>query len=291
MKRVAVLCFVILLSFSMFVNCDTVASASKIEICDYYIPFDVYQGEDDVSVYIKYSSENETINNALKFEDFEYLRYGDIVIDRRYYVTEKDGDYLRLTLNEEYLKSLPDGKYYYSAEYKNISIGLLLYIVTQQSTENNVIELTEWYFGSDIGFVINSMYSVGTALLSEISINGEVLEPEYYSSSFFGNHGLISISQSYISSLSAGTYYFDVEFLSVKGIRLKITIPDNYFTGDIDGNGEITASDARLALRISAKIDKFDSGVCYVSDVDRNGKITAADARKILRVSAKLESI
>ena len=56
-------------------------------------------------------------------------------------------------------------------------------------------------------------------------------------------------------------------------------------------NGEITASDARLALRISAKIDKFDSGVCYVSDVDRNGKITAADARKILRVSAKLESI
>ncbi len=289
MKKVAVLCFIVLLSFAIFVNCNTVASASKIVIFDYYIPFDVYQGEDVVSVYIKYSSENDRINNALKFENFEYLRYGDIVIDRSYYVTEKDGDYLRLTLSEEYLKSLPDGKYYYSAEYKSISIELILYVVTQQVVEKNVVESAEWYFGSDVSFVINSMHPVGTELLRGISMNGEVIDSEHYSSSFFGNHGLISISQSYIRSLPAGTYYFDVDFLSVKGIQLKLTIPDNYFTGDIDGNGEITASDARLVLRASAKLANLDADGCYVADMDRNGKITASDARLILRKAAQLD--
>ena len=59
--------------------------------------------------------------------------------------------------------------------------------------------------------------------------------------------------------------------------------------GDVDGNGKITAADARLALRISAKLEKATELQTTVADMDKNGKITAADARKILRISAKLE--
>ena len=60
-------------------------------------------------------------------------------------------------------------------------------------------------------------------------------------------------------------------------------------TGDADGNGEITAADARLALRISARLEVPLVGFESVCDVDGDDKITASDARKILRVSAKLD--
>lgn len=61
--------------------------------------------------------------------------------------------------------------------------------------------------------------------------------------------------------------------------------------GDVDGNGKITASDARLALRIAAKLDAADAAKILVADVDGNGKVTASDARKILRHAARLELI
>ena len=59
--------------------------------------------------------------------------------------------------------------------------------------------------------------------------------------------------------------------------------------GDIDGDGRITAYDARLVLRASAKLEKLTKDQALRADVDGDGKITAADARKILRVSAGLE--
>ena len=61
--------------------------------------------------------------------------------------------------------------------------------------------------------------------------------------------------------------------------------------GDVDGNGKITASDARAALRISAKLDKVSAETEKLADIDGNGKVTASDARKILRFSAKLDKV
>lgn len=61
--------------------------------------------------------------------------------------------------------------------------------------------------------------------------------------------------------------------------------------GDMNGDGKITASDARAVLRISAKLDKADAAKEKIADIDGNGKITASDARKILRYSAKLDKV
>ncbi|MDR1629687.1 MAG: leucine-rich repeat protein [Oscillospiraceae bacterium] len=61
--------------------------------------------------------------------------------------------------------------------------------------------------------------------------------------------------------------------------------------GDYDGDGVITASDARSYLRVGAKlIDKVDYAVLEAGDIDGDGKVTAADARTILRLSARIES-
>lgn len=59
--------------------------------------------------------------------------------------------------------------------------------------------------------------------------------------------------------------------------------------GDIDGNGKITAADARKILRMSAKLDAVNSTMKDIADYNSDGKLTASDARSVLRVSAKLE--
>ena len=63
-------------------------------------------------------------------------------------------------------------------------------------------------------------------------------------------------------------------------------------TGDVDGDGEITSGDARLALRASVKLEQYEPGSAsfLAADVDGSGVIESSDARTILRVSVKLES-
>jgi uncharacterized protein YkwD len=61
-------------------------------------------------------------------------------------------------------------------------------------------------------------------------------------------------------------------------------------TGDINNDGKISASDARLVLRAAAKLEHFNSEQTQAADVNGDNKITASDARKILRVSAKLDT-
>ncbi len=85
------------------------------------------------------------------------------------------------------------------------------------------------------------------------------------------------------------------EFIGT-GFRLNHETPDgivtNYYvsvTGDIDSDGMITASDARLALRASAKIENLSGAYFVAADVNGDEKLTAADARRILLVAAGLD--
>lgn len=61
--------------------------------------------------------------------------------------------------------------------------------------------------------------------------------------------------------------------------------------GDADGDGKVTSKDARLVLRYSANLEKFDERQISVSDVNFDKKVNAIDARIILRVSARLETL
>lgn len=61
--------------------------------------------------------------------------------------------------------------------------------------------------------------------------------------------------------------------------------------GDVNANGKIDASDARLILRFSAGLEKFSQTQQKNADVNGDGKVSAADARKVLRASANLEKL
>lgn len=59
--------------------------------------------------------------------------------------------------------------------------------------------------------------------------------------------------------------------------------------GDINADGKVNATDARTALRASARLVTLRDKAKEAADMDNDGNVSAADARKILRISAKLE--
>lgn len=58
--------------------------------------------------------------------------------------------------------------------------------------------------------------------------------------------------------------------------------------GDADGDGEITASDARLILRAAVDLEDIP---LERGDIDSDGKITASDAREVLNMAVNKEVI
>ena len=58
--------------------------------------------------------------------------------------------------------------------------------------------------------------------------------------------------------------------------------------GDVDGDGDVTVSDALAALRIAAKLREPNPSELYAGDADGDGGVTVADALAILRAAVKL---
>ena len=65
----------------------------------------------------------------------------------------------------------------------------------------------------------------------------------------------------------------------------------DYLYGDVDADGVVTPSDARLVLRCSVRLETFSELQTILSDVDSDGVITPSDARTVLRVSIGLERL
>ena len=61
--------------------------------------------------------------------------------------------------------------------------------------------------------------------------------------------------------------------------------------GDVNQDGKITSTDARMILQAAAKTLSFTDAQAQIGDVDGNGKITASDARTVLRVAAKIQTL
>lgn len=59
--------------------------------------------------------------------------------------------------------------------------------------------------------------------------------------------------------------------------------------GDIDGDGRISAADARVALRAAVGLSLLADEIQPFADADGDGSLTAADARLVLRAAVGLE--
>lgn len=64
---------------------------------------------------------------------------------------------------------------------------------------------------------------------------------------------------------------------------------EDFMMGDANGDKKVNSADARVVLRISARLFKDYTQDCYTAcDVNGDSKVTSADARLILCVSAKI---
>ncbi len=63
----------------------------------------------------------------------------------------------------------------------------------------------------------------------------------------------------------------------------------DFLPGDIDNDEKITAVDARLCLRASAKLDELTEKQIKSADFDGDGALNSTEARKLLRASAGLD--
>ena len=102
-----------------------------------------------------------------------------------------------------------------------------------------------------------------------------------------------------IGKLDPGTYTVQITACSPyeregQTLLTEVTVGDTpVLPGDVNGDGEVTAIDARLALRASVGLEDFsdDPAAFTACDTDRDGVITAMDARRILRASVGFAAI
>lgn len=73
---------------------------------------------------------------------------------------------------------------------------------------------------------------------------------------------------------------------TVPGIKGRVDMNRCYTSfvkGDVNNDGKVTAADARIILRVSAKLETLDGQAAKNADVDGDRDIDAADARDALR--------
>ncbi len=108
--------------------------------------------------------------------------------------------------------------------------------------------------------------------------------------------GAVYVSGNKPGSINVGKFgggdYEELSFNTTKeNVEIKISDSPARKKGDVDGDGAVSAGDARLALRRSVGLESYteSSSEFKAADVDGNGQVLADDARKILRVSVGLE--
>lgn len=133
------------------------------------------------------------------------------------------------------------------------------------------------YFSSNIYLTRNIRYSYG----DDISLNFYYLYEDDIDCYFP------------FASFSTGEINLTVERnKNVNSVEYGVKVTERKL-GDPDGDGKITAADARLALRASVLLetDRDDPLFWLAANADHDDEITSADARLILRASVGLENI
>ncbi|MBQ9880963.1 MAG: hypothetical protein IJM45_11090 [Clostridia bacterium] len=308
MKKIVFALVAVMLALSLLPA--VYAEGTKATVTDAYIPFEVWRGEGDASVTVSW---NPNIDPLLKADEFVSLETGGSELDIAYYTLTSDSDGRAVvTLKEDYLKTLQNGKaYYYRAVFKKAMIALRLFVVTEKATiTNDLIFLSgvdgpwdgktmpdePWDGKSDLSVTItgNDDFSFGPEIFQKLVFDTVVDPSNYtvrgYTVQSFGDTVSVNLKAEYARRFVPGIFGFIAVFENADVI-LNFDTSYTYMPGDPSGDAAVTAEDARLALRAAAKLETLSGDAFTAADISDTGEITAADARKILRVAAKLEEL
>lgn len=176
----------------------------------------------------------------------------------------------------------------------------VMYVCTECSYEYvTIITIGSGEDGGDIGDTTdpeNKIYKITTVPGSVIRVDYETMMISNVQRNLTVGQFLSKFTNSHVFVIyDTKSNFINEEDNIGTGCRLNYETPDGYVTnyyvcvtGDLDSDGKVTAADARLLLRASAKIDNLTEPFRVAADVNLDGKITAADARKTLLVAANM---
>ncbi len=284
------------------------ADGTKATVTDAWIPFDVWRGTGEVSATLKMSPDFDPM---LKIDEFVSLETAGSELDKSNYSVTSDADGKAvLTLKEDYLKTLQNGKaYYFHAEFEKARIGLRLFVVTERVPCDLVFTTNPdepWDGKSSLSVDIagNEDISFGIEIFEKLLYDGKEVDPSSYTVGSFGPGVSINLKADYAKSFTAGKHEFtavfenadvtlvvDTSFAPMNGETVIDYFP-GYVHKEANDSGvikyELNASAARDVLRYSAKLDEFNDYQKKTADIDFDGEVNAVDARLILRYAAKL---
>lgn len=241
----------------------------KYEYCTVYLDYNtdiiryVTGVEQPVDVYRESQGPTET---GMKF----YVSWNDKGYDRA--DGWNYGSYCNLSA---FAEGIPDFKVRVQA--KDVSGKTVELNVKFDAPYNRIVNKSELEF-IELGDALNQAY--GTVYCDHGTTVGELLENVSPESAVIKNKNgeILADSDSVPNSARIVTLFngYDADSVSV-------CVPY-----DVDSNGKITASDARLALRYSAYLESYSVLSYNAADVDGRSGVTASDARQILRKAAGL---
>ncbi|MDR1631113.1 MAG: dockerin type I repeat-containing protein [Oscillospiraceae bacterium] len=224
--------------------------------------FDTWTGEGDATVSLDQPS-------AL----FIKLTYGESDVASSNYTVMETNNNTIITLKEEYIKTL-----------KASGSGYSFWATI--SAEGLSPSMADGFFSSQSNTVTFMGLDPFLNTLVKMTYGGDIIDSVNYTVTANGCNAVVTIKEEYLKTLTGNKQfvgYFEGEYFKVV-LQLKDA------TGDLNGDGQITAADARMCLRASAKLITLTEQQKKVADIFGDGNVSAACARKILRVSAKLES-
>lgn len=122
---------IVTIVFSLNTNAET--DTVKVTFADAYLTFEVWQGDGNTSISIGDDFLTKDCD-IVKFEEFKEVQFkGEVFDDSNYFVTEEDNKTI-ITLKEEYVKTLPEGEHYFTADFMNVNVKLKLRIEILKTT-------------------------------------------------------------------------------------------------------------------------------------------------------------
>ena len=165
------------------------------------------------------------------------------------------------------LTSVKNGNFYRNSEWTKGNLNADIYTL---SYETGVLE--------------NITTASGTLATQKFKINENAVAGTYEIKGGYTAGDIINISFDEIAfGISNGNIAVKNKPVPVTGIA-----PDRE-TASIE-TGDISVSDARLALRAAVKLDTLTGADFTSADVDFSGDISVSDARLILRAAVKLDA-
>ena len=140
----------------------------------------------------------------------------------------------------------------------------------------------------DSSFVINSDTKCLYGVQPETTVNDVLAQFEYSSHMVVTNAKQEQLSGDQF--IGTGSFIVLVKYSEETQQNEPVDLVCVVMKGDANGDGKVTAADARIVLQVSAKITNVSAPFVLANDFDSNGILTAGEARKVLRVSSRLDT-